>query len=972
MENLNLVPLFLLLFVVPLGAMQDSTEQKVISEGNRYFEQSLKSAQTDLDSAIYYMELAYPILKKEEDWEQYVQCFSGLSFFHYNLNEFDSSNRYAELAYNEAQKYLKPDNLMYADIFNNLHAHNSLFGNQRKSIKYQNESLEIRKINNEGDFQLSEGYDNLGTAYSRRGEHKKALEYLLYAIELKIKSDSIPLYDLKFADSYGALANAYKHAEDYTNSIKYYDKSLSILNHEKCQQNQLATKLEVIALVQNAENFIQLDKLDAASSYLDRVFEIHKRGIDIRLPTSLYKRALLHFNKEDLSAALVDIKKANQVAETKSLEITPPLKSLRYKLWGDILLKQKDTNGALKIYKEGLSILNFPSDEGISESVDFASILVQPEALKLMLGKSMCLKSIAESTHTKENWLACFKSYLDAVKLIREIRSGITTSESKNVLANRSMEVYEQALNAAHKVLEFGPGESIVESVFEIIESNKALLLLETYNQHLALGALDVPQNMIDLEYDLKVDMAYYARQKSTEQKKEDVDENILKELDDKFQYKSQQYDSLIHVINKLSPDFNQYRSQIAPVGLSKIKQDLTNTNSTILEYFVGNDFLFLMIIKSEKVEFIKLSNENLLNQIEDLKNELSFEASMSSGNEGFERFKKASKKIYDQLFRPALPFLDSHNPNLIIIPDGYVSSVPFDILIAGENQDAPLSYSTDYLNYLIEDYNISYSYSSTLFSNNLKSEKPNYSKDLIAFAPIFDDQETSKERICECDGIQLQKLDCNLQESETVSGLFSGNLFKDDKADKEAFLSRAKEYKIIHIASHACIDQEDGMLNQIFFTDGGLTNYEIYNSKLNAELTVLSACNTGIGEIQNGEGVLNLAKGFLMAGSKSALMSLWSVNDCTTTSLMEKFYSNLKNGSPRNESMRQAKLEFLKNASKLNAHPYYWGAFVHYGKDNPLQVNSNLSFIIGGLIAGLLLLLIVLFIVRKLKSKSQ
>ena len=964
--------MLIVVFFIPLSALQDSVKLNAPSLGNIYFNKSANIFQSDIDSAIYYMELAYPLLKQEKDWPKYIECFSALSFFHHTNYDFDKFRSNAEMALVEAEKYLEPNDIKFADIFNNLYAYQSLIGNNKKGISSLQKSLEIRQKNNESDFQLSTTYQNLGTAYSRLGDSKKSIEYLKQSIDLRIKSDSVPEYDAHYADSYSCLADAYNLAGDNENSILYYKKSLSILGHEKCQKNQLTLNLKIIALLQLAENLIQINNLKEADSYLKQVFLLHDEGIEIRLPTSLYLSSLLNYKKGNYSGALSQIQYSNRISLENNNEASPPLLAKRYKLLGDIYKMQNKLDSAIHAYNEGLSHLAMYQDDNASldHNLNYSAILAQPEALNLMLVKSKCLQYKAQKINNKLAWQSCFKSYLNAIRLIREMRSGIETAESKNILADKSMEVYEQALDVAFQLIRFDKDEKILQNIFEIIESNKALLLFESYNKHLAQGVLDIPREILNEEYDLNVDLAYYSKEISLEKRKKDADAKKIKDLEYKHQQINQKYDSLVYSISKISPDFNQYKNQITPVSLSQLKSNLKESNSVILEFFSGSQFLFLMVINNEKIEFLKLDNENLLSQIDALHNELSFEVAMTSGNEGFERFYDISNKLYLQLIKPAIPYFETDQSNIIIIPDGYISSIPFDILVTGHNEDVEPSYSPNYLNYLIKDYNIGYSYSSTLFSKDQIPSKQNALDNLVAYAPVFGGNSTAQERSCECDGIQLEKLSCNVTESASIVDLFSGQLYSNELATKNEFLTNANKYNVIHIASHACIDQEDGMLNQIFFSDGGISNYELYNSKLSAELTVLSACNTGIGEIQNGEGVLNLAKGFLMAGSKSALMSLWSVNDCTTSKLMELFYSNLKKGNSRNESMRQTKINFLTNASKLHAHPYYWGAFVHYGKNKPLNTAGDSAIFYWGFI--ILLLSLVGFFFRKRKRSNQ
>jgi CHAT domain-containing protein len=125
------------------------------------------------------------------------------------------------------------------------------------------------------------------------------------------------------------------------------------------------------------------------------------------------------------------------------------------------------------------------------------------------------------------------------------------------------------------------------------------------------------------------------------------------------------------------------------------------------------------------------------------------------------------------------------------------------------------------------------------------------------------------------------------------------------------------------------------------------LNTTDIYNLKLNAQLTVLSACNTGTGILKKGEGIMSLARGFLYAGCPSIIMSLWEVEDESGTQIMTSFYKNLKKGKTKDESLRLAKLEYLESVNSRKAHPHYWLGFVSIGDNSSLYISYDFYFFI-------------------------
>ena len=144
----------------------------------------------------------------------------------------------------------------------------------------------------------------------------------------------------------------------------------------------------------------------------------------------------------------------------------------------------------------------------------------------------------------------------------------------------------------------------------------------------------------------------------------------------------------------------------------------------------------------------------------------------------------------------------------------------------------------------------------------------------------------------------------------------------------------------------------------------------ELYNLQLNAELVVLSACNTGTGQVNKGEGVRSLARAFHYAGASSLIASLWSAPDQTTKDIAIKFYQHLKKGYSKDKALQQARIDYLQNAntSPEYAHPSYWAHLVAIGDMEALNVGTN-NWI--WLTAGLGLLIICFLILQK-KNRSE
>ena len=280
----------------------------------------------------------------------------------------------------------------------------------------------------------------------------------------------------------------------------------------------------------------------------------------------------------------------------------------------------------------------------------------------------------------------------------------------------------------------------------------------------------------------------------------------------------------------------------------------------------------------------------------------------------------------------------------MIIIPEGKLSYFPFDILVtkpvpefSGLYKDVP---------FLIRDCSIRYGYSATLLDRLEKTGRIRLDK-LIAFAPGYADDTAhvgeGNFRDITIDRSSLISLPGSINEVLEIGKLSGGRAFTGSTASEGLFKKLAGDSHIIHLATHAFLDDDDPLQSKLVFSegtveeDGFLNVYEIYNMDLAARMVVLSACNTGAGMIKNGEGIMSLARAFAYAGVPNIVMTLWTVSDRQSYKLMLGFYRHLISGRSTESALRRAKLDFLEEAEPEYQHPQYWAGFIFVGNPDSL-----------------------------------
>ncbi len=375
------------------------------------------------------------------------------------------------------------------------------------------------------------------------------------------------------------------------------------------------------------------------------------------------------------------------------------------------------------------------------------------------------------------------------------------------------------------------------------------------------------------------------------------------------------------------------------PVTLEEAQALCGDKNTVILEYMVGDSSSCLWVITSTDHQLFKIPPlKELQEQVETIRFALQDPEQTESGF-----LTTAGYDLYQELIQPAESFLTKKS-NLVIIPDGILNYLPFEVLLTentGKNQE--ISYAD--LPYLVKKYSISYGQSASVLKNLLSEYaadqeiKPG-NRRLIAFGdPDYGDTGGTDLSA----GKQYRRLAYSGKEVEKIASYFRegfSDTYLRDAATEENVKRNGKlnEYDYIHFAAHGYIDEDRPDLSSLVLAqgnnseeDGLLQAAEIYNLKLNADLVVLSACQTGLGKLVRGEGIVGLTRAFMYAGTPSVLVSLWSVSDISTADLMGEFYESLiKHKLSKTNALRKAQLALLSDDKY--AHPFYWASFVLYG----------------------------------------
>lgn len=857
--------------------------------------------------------------------------------------------------------------LVRSQIFNVRGIYHYTLGNFIQAIKNFETIIKINKTYNSIDLINLRGiYMFIGYSYFEMMLYDKAyMNYEQASALLPKEITTDYLYQQAMGDLFKGKCKEFKalHMKDSSlvkEALQMYRHAFKILisiRREVKNQNALRSAYIRIAAAHSI-----LKNYDSALYYLKTSFVINK---DHEYKTFIVLGDLYKEQKKFSQATsyyLEAYDKVVQVYPEKHFEKSIPLIKK-----AEVQMLTQDYSGALKTCQLGLTLI-------VKEFNDARNILKLPIDIKesnlsLLLDCTWLKAKIFFnwSQHGgPDNYLEeSLKTYQYAIGIISEMQNNYPESTYKQDLAAKVHAFYEDALNAIYEAnKKDGPHQNHINLFFALLEANKNTVLRESFNSTYAHAFTHIPQSILDQEIFLKGLMASLKRKIY-----ESPYDSTQHESKTKLYKLSLQYDSLITIIKSGYPAYYQLKHAKNEFKLTDLKKPL-DTKTVVVEFFWGDENLFIMAVGKNKHVVKKITNlatlatevRTVLQHIHD-----PFSKIQSSTT----TFINTSYNLYSKLLGSVLANWKTDNiQSLVIIPDGLLCYLPFDILITSRpSTQQAVSYHS--LPYLLNTYTIRNLFAASFIKSSTSPGKFTYS--YVGFAPGYSKSEplpTSNRNAS-----KPTHLTHNEAEVGQASGYFNGKTIVGNEATETTFRNMAQQAKILHLSMHAFTNDYDPSYSGLAFTpqdsakeenDGLMHLYELYNLPINADLTVLSACETGAGKYARGEGIMSLGRAFRYAGCENIVMSLWKVNDKATTEIMTLFFQNLKAGMDKDEALRQAKIKFLSSPqNKYFTHPYYWSAFIISGDPSPV-VNSPFNWINVAIITFVFLVTLLIFLYRR------
>ena len=769
------------------------------------------------------------------------------------------------------------------------------------------------------DFEAVEYvYKPLGNNYTRLGDNEKALAVFQKALPLAQAADDPD----GLAGLYHNIGITLWNQGDFSASEASYRRGLAMVDISK---EKRALLLEGFACTQLDEGQIRLSLQNAeAALRLLPPDEVAQRA-STRLIAGVAATRLGQFGRAErfLLGALADARRA---------EAAPRLIGKIEIASADLYRQRGQAEAALMAANRALSALlpGFqaakPGDNPAATSFYEENTLF--EALQSKAAAALALYQKDQDLHWLQLALNCHDLAYQAETRLREI---FQYNSSKLSLQNASRLREQAAMDVARLLYEKTGDPAYAVQAFAIAERSKAALLREALLQNLAQHQTGGNDSQLAQLAALKRSLVYFEK-------------NLLLEPHSTQALQWQQErDNLLTRIRSLerSAPAKTGPREVAPADFGRYES--LAADETLVEYFVGEQTVDVFVLSAGQVpQWQRLPyDQDLRDLSQRLMKYFRSSGAMLDDPAGYLQTAFA-------FWQKMLPAAAARTPRLLVVPDGFLHFIPFEALVTAL---PGASVSLRSAPYLLRRQTVRYAWSWATLQrqNDWHSTAGKY---LLGVAPLFAGGErglSPLEGAGEWQGFQSRAL-------------------LGRQATTAAFSAEAGGYRIVHCSTHAFAAADGELPARLELYDQALLLPELYALSLDADLVVLSACQTGLGREEKGEGVMSLARAFGQSGAACVISSLWTVNDRSTSQLFAGFYQNLQAGQSIDAALRTAKLRYLDDPAVGAAlqSPYYWAGFVAVGADRVVvEGGMNYWWPVG------IVLLLLLLIARALRRRK-
>jgi CHAT domain-containing protein/Tfp pilus assembly protein PilF len=878
---------------------------------------------TELDRAKAIAEESVRVHEARQDANGQGEAWNWIGNIHYYKAEYPEAGE----AFRKAQEsWTSSGNRRgVARTLNNLGNIKKGLGDQDEAATHYEQALAI--FQDLGDRTLAAVVtDNIAAVHGNRGDYPQALEYAARALSISEEVGSRAW----MAKSLDSLGNIYAAQGAYSRALEALHRSLT-LRKILGDNLAIAESENNIGIVYFAQGEYQL-AIDAYKRSLRLASRAGAAGTHgpvalINIGAAAWRlgqTARAHANLQE-SLALSD----RLGMKRRSAECLDTL--------GRIALEQGNMREAGAMLNRALAAHEAMGDQaGVAESLNsLARLGLATRRFSEALDFAQRSTTIAERYgHNDRLWESYTLTGMAYHRLGQTDAARTALSNAVAVVEQLRNEVaglplgrerfFENKLSPYHQLLALALEGNSVGEALEIAERAKGRVLAEMIQTRDAGLAAGITAEERRDEHRLQMALRSVNQRILAERTKTSPEEARIRALDDERRSARSEYEAFRNALYARHPELRVTRGEAAPFALKDAGAILPDASTAVLDYVVADDAVYLFVLArphgSVELQYsrLKVGRKSLASRVRRLRERLASRDLL---------FQREARELHDLLLAPAARLLAGRT-RLVIVPDGPLWETPFQAL---QDQAG---------RYLIQSAAVSYAPSLTILRESLASpSRRNGPPTLLAMGKANFGAKGARPAVLMSDLAPLPEAERQVRQLSALYGPEHRATYLGNDATEDRFKIAAPRYRIVHVASHGLFEENSPLYSSVVLSrgdepsaeDGLLEAWELLNLKLDADLVILSACETGRGRIAFGEGIVGTMWALFAAGAKATVASQWKVEASSTTELMVAFHRRLSSGEGEKvDHLRQATLEVMRNPRY--AHPFYWAPFVLVG----------------------------------------
>jgi len=728
-------------------------------------------------------------------------------------------------------------------------------------------------------------YNTLGALYYETGNYRQAKNYIEKSLAVIPRSN--PYYKELVVNYKINLASILTKLEEFNEANRIYKEVLPLnINHDIALHNTGVINLKLGAINKALEYFRKVNYTD------DRRSRLYNDMAEAFMKININDSAIFYLQKAD---------GLDTNATRKSV-----VKGQTDQLWGDLLLSENKIQNALAKFQFAITQY-YPAynEVGIySNPGYFSGVFSYINLFSTLTAKAEAFEKLYQEIKDLSFLKAALDAYNSAFKLADYVEKSYDSDEARLFLNKIKYGVHGKPIDICLLLYELTKQESYLEQAWQFDQMNKASILSYNIYENERRNADSINGN-VSHEKNIKAAITRLSLKAAKE-----TDINKLKEINNAIR----DYEiELGKIQDSITAVNNNKNAKPAIHSIKWIQQNLLDNNTALLSYHLSEKELLILCFNKNDFTYKKIPiDQAFYSKIDSFVRALH----SVSGENKFEA-RDISQRLYSWLISPINNTIQNFN-RLVIIPDDELNYIPFEAL-----QDSAG-------NYLVQKFSVQYQYSVSLLEKRIRKLAP---AGILSFAPFAN---SASNRLS--------------YSTEEIKDL-RGRQYFDHEATKEKFLDQANKFAVVHLATHAQVNDSNPLQSFVAFAENNFDSagsrlyaQEIYDLSLDStQLIILSACETGAGQLVHGEGMMSLSRAFAYAGCPDIITSLWKAEDKTTAFLTRRLHFYLANKKTTDEALHLAKLDLL-NSNEIDERlktPNYWAHIVFIGEYEPAASSS-------------------------------